>query len=600
MRSARPDRPRGASALRGLAVVAWFAVGCRDAVAPERQDPGYPILVEVGAQSAIRGLGTLGTGAPTPGSDRQEFDFDVAADRTGRLFYRDWRFQATLTVDDDPATRITTFRDRADVCADPAHGASFDGTGRLQSGEYVGFTLVACDDGPAASGADGLGLTTVAGYSHSGRLTSGDVVKTVPEPTGTPGVERVTGLGYIGDAVALPGRRRVEFDFEATPAPGGRLVATDYRVVRADGAPGRLTVDPASDPETRITSFSSASATCVRFGGVGRLNDNNALFEFFVDACDNANPGAGADTLGITLPARPYANGGTLTGGDIAIVPTEPPTSGGNLTVNTTTTGSSVDTDGYTITVDGSSSRTIGTNASTTFAGVAAGSHTVALSGVAGNCTVSDGTSRTVTVPSGGTATVSYSVTCSTPSGTLTVSTSTSGSSLDPDGYTVRVDGVNDRSIGISGSTSYSGLTAGSHTVTLSGVASNCTVSGGTARTVTVPAGGTVTVAYSVSCVTPNRAPTVNAGSDQTVLLGLLYTLSASFSDPDNGPWSYTINWGDGSSSSGTRSSQGTISATHNYLIGRYTIRVTVTDSRGASGSDTKGLTVVAPLPGLP
>jgi hypothetical protein len=54
----------------------------------------------------------------------------------------------------------------------------------------------------------------------------------------------------------------------------------------------------------------------------------------------------------------------------------------------------------------------------------------------------------------------------------------------------------------------------------------------------------------------------VNAGSDQTVLLGVLYSLSASFSDPDKGPWSYTINWGDGSSSSGSKSSTGTIGAT--------------------------------------
>ena len=46
--------------------------------------------------------------------------------------------------------------------------------------------------------------------------------------------------------------------------------------------------------------------------------------------------------------------------------------------------------------------------------------------------------------------------------------------------------------------------------------------------------------------------------------------------------------------------SQGTISATHNYLlIGSYTIRVTVVDSHGASGLDAKVLTVLTPLRGL-
>ncbi len=101
---------------------------------------------------------------------------------------------------------------------------------------------------------------------------------------------------------------------------------------------------------------------------------------------------------------------------------------------------------------------------------------------------------------------------------------------------------------------------------------------------------GVTTTALSVII----RPPVVNAGPDETVLLGLPYTLSASFSDPDNdGPSSYRITGGDGSSSSGTRWSQRTFTATHNYLLpSSYTIRVTVTDSHGAAGSDTKVLTV--------
>jgi hypothetical protein len=132
--------------------------------------------------------------------------------------------------------------------------------------------------------------------------------------------------------------------------------------------------------------------------------------------------------------------------------------------------------------------------------------------------------------------------------------------------------------------------------VVLSGVPSNCTVSGGNTQTVTVPSGGTATAAFSVSCITPNVPPTVNAGSNQTVLLAVLYSLTdVSFTDPDNdGPWSYTINWGDGSSSSGSTASQGPITGTHTYLLlGTYTITIVVTDSRGASGSGSKRLTVI-------
>ena len=79
------------------------------------------------------------------------------------------------------------------------------------------------------------------------------------------------------------------------------------------------------------------------------------------------------------------------------------------------------------------------------------------------------------------------------------------------------------------------------------------------------------------------------------MLLGVSYTLAdASFSDPDNdGPWLYTIAWGDGSTSTGNKSSQGSLTGAHNYLLpGTYQITVTVTDNHGAAGSDSKLLTV--------
>ena len=52
-------------------------------------------------------------------------------------------------------------------------------------------------------------------------------------------------------------------------------------------------------------------------------------------------------------------------------------------------------------------------------------------------------------------------------------------------------------------------------------------------------------------------------------------------------------------SSSGNASSPGPINPGHTYILGVFTIKVTVTDGRGASGSDSKTLTVLTGLPGL-
>jgi len=172
----------------------------------------------------------------------------------------------------------------------------------------------------------------------------------------------------------------------------------------------------------------------------------------------------------------------------------------GNLTVSTSTTGANLDPDGYTVAVDGGPGQAIGINGSLSFTNLAAGSHSVTLSGVAVNCTVTGGNSQTVTVPSGGTATAAFSVSCSAATGNLTVTTSTSGSNLDPDGYAVTVDGGSPQLIGINASAGYPGLSAGSHTVALSGVAANCAVTSANPQTVTVPSGGAVTAPFSVIC----------------------------------------------------------------------------------------------------
>ena len=109
--------------------------------------------------------------------------------------------------------------------------------------------------------------------------------------------------------------------------------------------------------------------------------------------------------------------------------------------------------------------------------------------------------------------------------------------------------------------------------------------------------GATASASHPVTVASPpNVAPSVNAGPDDRAVTGLLYSFSWSFSDGNhNGPWSYTIDWGDGETSTGNESTEGTFSAEHTYIIilpRSFTITVTVTDASGASGSDSKVVSV--------
>jgi len=201
----------------------------------------------------------------------------------------------------------------------------------------------------------------------------------------------------------------------------------------------------------------------------------------------------------------------------------------GELFVSTNTTG--VDPGGgYTVTVDGGASQPIAANGNVTFTLLYAASHTVVLSGVAGNCTVSGQSSQQVTVSAGQTASLTFSASCAPlgpGSGTLTVNTGTTGSNLDPDGYTVTVDGTSSQPIATTNGSATFTVPAGAHPVALSGVASNCAVSGANPGTATVPPGGTGTATLAVTCFVPGArvsgtgqlglgSPTSHNGNVQT------------------------------------------------------------------------------------
>ena len=96
----------------------------------------------------------------------------------------------------------------------------------------------------------------------------------------------------------------------------------------------------------------------------------------------------------------------------------------------------------------------------------------------------------------------------------------------------------------------------------------------------------------------PTNKPVVQTPGNTSVLVGTTYALSATFSDTTNSsPWSYDIAWGDGESSSGTKSSISPITGTHMYAAeGNYHVAVTVTNQQGGSGDASFTVSATAPV----
>ena len=593
----------------GLLTIALLALACHDVTGPDPEAISRPLFSHTEGGPAFYASGSVGTGTATPGSSRQDFEFDIGPDlRTGTLSFRDWSFvrgdgsTVTVTVSaSDPYTAIAWFRNGSAACSDPTRGAEFDGWGRLDNGNLMAFTVVACDNGPAGSGGDRFRLSIPsAGYQREGLVSSGDVVKSGTFPP--PANPRITGQGWHPPGRPDPATSYgKEFDFEATSAPSGRLMWRDWENRAPDGTPLGFTANSQTDPATSVNSYHQLSSTCVRFGGTGRIS-SGTLAPFWVDVCDNASPGTGFDTFTLNVPTN-FLVGGTLTAGDIVLGAPAPTT--GDLSVAAATTGETpdLDPDGYTVTVDASTDRPLAINGSVTYTGLSAGDHPVAVSGLASNCTVNGANPRTMTVTAGGTVSTTFSVHCAPLRGDLTVTVATTGVSLDQDGYTVRVDGANPQPIAINGGrVTYASLPAGDHTVDIAGVAPNCSVGAEHPRTVAVPAGGAITTSFSVICE-PGPATRIaftgqpsNTRVNETISPAVqvtAYDAQGSRATGFNGSVTIAIGRNGGGLIPGTLSGTRTVTAVNGVATfsdlridraGDYTLRVT---SSGLTGAES-------------
>jgi probable HAF family extracellular repeat protein len=175
----------------------------------------------------------------------------------------------------------------------------------------------------------------------------------------------------------------------------------------------------------------------------------------------------------------------------------------GGIEVTTTTSGPSPDPDGYTITLDGTDRGPLEVSGAASLSGLAPGSHTVGLSGIAANCQVQGDNPRTITVTAGASTTAAFTVVCAAPpesSGTLRITTSTGGPEPDADGYAFAVDSGATQTIGVNATVTLANVAAGAHTVRLGGLAANCEVQRSNLHQVNVPAAGIADVSFVVLC----------------------------------------------------------------------------------------------------
>jgi hypothetical protein len=192
----------------------------------------------------------------------------------------------------------------------------------------------------------------------------------------------------------------------------------------------------------------------------------------------------------------------------------------GALRIALSVVGIDGDPNGYHFTIDGRHPGVLQGPGELTMT-VGSGRHTVSMAPLASNCSAVTPTAQEAKVSPSDTALVAFAIECRAATGVIEIRSATTGADSDPDGYFVSLDGGTLRGLWSSGTVRYSGVPAGVHSVALSGMSPNCTVSGPNPRTdVQVTSGGlardTTKVSFDVACADTTgavRVITATSGS---------------------------------------------------------------------------------------
>jgi hypothetical protein len=200
--------------------------------------------------------------------------------------------------------------------------------------------------------------------------------------------------------------------------------------------------------------------------------------------------------------------------------PTGPST--GLLEITTATSGATPTGSGYTYILDDNPPRPIAFNTTIQLRGLFAGTHTIELTGLPQECSVSSPNPVTVSVTGDVPATALFEVSCVAPGiGNIMVTATTTGPGAEPE-YGLLLDGEDQGIIGANATQVLSDVSAGPHAVGVNGIPANCQVQEPDPQTVTVLADEQANVPFTFTCTTPPAS----SGT-------LNITASTSGTDPD-------------------------------------------------------------------
>jgi TolB protein len=193
------------------------------------------------------------------------------------------------------------------------------------------------------------------------------------------------------------------------------------------------------------------------------------------------------------------------------------PSDGGSLMVMVLPGGSAPAPERYGLLLDGASAGSIRPNAPMTLIGLEVGEHLVGLQQPVPGCSVVGENPRQVLVTAGETRRVDFAVTCSPVRSILEVRTHTTGLEPFPASYEMALDGGVPRSIGVTAALTIPDLDPGDHLILLTGLGTNCAVTGSNPLSLRLVPDSTTRAEFAVTCFASRgsvRVETATSGRD--------------------------------------------------------------------------------------